>query len=347
MIKTCKQERVFCPHPWNRIKVDPEGFATMCCFHERQCLGNILEDGLDAIWNSQLSNDIRDITLKNELHATCKASTCPYIHVEDNLPNQKNFSVLVPLEDGPAPLPKQLELDLPTQWCNIGGLKPTKKNPACIMCERHVNFQPQEDRLKEVCQILKEHTFDAVHIQGVAEPFWKDRIFEIIEDLGLWDRPNTLVTTTTNGTILTEKKIEHFLKLPNSGITFSIDASTPETYKRIRRIDAYDLIIKNLMAYSKLRSPQQALYIHNNINLINVGEVVGMVKVAAEAKVNHVEFNPTYSTPGICVSKSNVHIFKKAEIQILEAVKELDVHLLFMRKLTLDFMRDEDLVQIT
>jgi MoaA/NifB/PqqE/SkfB family radical SAM enzyme len=345
MLKTHENKEVFCAFPFNRIKIDPEGDATMCCFHERKCLGNVLDAGLEAVWNSAIANEIRESTLRNELHSTCCDSICPFIHVKNDLVNRRIHKVRVPLNP-PMPFPRNIELDLPTQWCNIGGLKPTSKNPACIMCERHVNFVPQKDRIKEICLMLRKYTFDTVHIQGVAEPFWKDRIFEMLDDMNLWDKPDTTVTTTTNGTILTKERIHRFLQLPKCGITFSIDASTPKTYKRIRRLDAYYSVIKALKLYNSMRNPEtQNLYIHNNINLINVDEVIGMVATASEVNVNHLEFNPTYATPGICVTKSNVHLFKKAEMQILETAKELGVTVNFLRKMTLD-IEDETLIQL-
>lgn len=347
MLKTFQKKQVFCPHPFNRIKVDPAGYATMCCFHQRRCLGNILDSGFESVWNSPLAQEIRAATLENKLHPTCASETCPYIELEKDLHKQIHHEVRI-TEASPAPLPRTLEVDLPTQWCNIGGLKPTKENPACIMCERHTRFQEQEDRLRDVCKLLSKYKFDTIHIQGVAEPFWRDRVFEVVDDLGIWPNKDTIqVTSTTNGTVLTENRIKKWLELPHTSMTFSIDASIPETYIRIRRIDAYFKIVKALKQYSELRDPsRQFLRIHNNINLINVNEVIGMVALAAEANVDSLEFNPTYRTPGICVNEHNFHLFKKAEEQILETAAELNVNVTFLRKLTLNYCDEPNLIQL-
>jgi hypothetical protein len=309
-------------------------------------LGNILDAGLEPVWNSQLAQDIREETLQNRLHSTCSSETCPYIEVQDNLHNQRHFEVKIP-EAAPAPLPRTLEVDLPNTWCNIGGLSPNKDNPACIMCERHTSqFNPNDDRLREVCQILSKYKFDSIHIQGVAEPFWRDRVFEVIDDLKIWGREDTTtVTSTTNGTILTEKRIRKWLELPHSSLTFSLDASIPETYVRIRRIDAYFKIVEYMKKFAELRNPErQSFRIHNNINLINVDEVIGMVALAAEVGADHIEFNPTYRTSGICVNEHNVDLFKRAELQILETAEELGVQVHFLRKLTLNY--ESQLVQL-
>lgn len=327
----------FCNFPFQRMKVDPEGDVTMCCFHERKCLGNILDLGFEGVWNGELAKRIREVTLKNKLHSTCANSTCPYISKQKHLSKIKK-----PFEDYGYPI--QLEIDLPTQHCNIGGENPSTDQPACLMCERFWNFKRQEDRLDEVCALIKPQIsrFIWVHIQGVAEPFWKDRIFELIDKLGIWEhRENIQVTTTTNGTILTDARIERWYELPFNVTTFSIDAASPGTYKLLRRVDLYDRVIENLKKCCAKRGPRQSVHIHNNINILNIKDVVGMVEVAAEAGVNSLDFNPTYAVPGICVNESNLHLFRKAETRIIEASKRLGVTVTFTRKMTLDLDRPE------
>jgi len=277
MLQQNIERRGFCSFPFQRLKVDPEGDATMCCFHQRKCLGNILKTSIEEVWFSSLAEGIRKTTLKDQLHPTCADSTCPFICVQKQLSSLKKpfFHPIYPTE---------LEIDLPSQWCNIGGLRPTRKNPACLMCERHTRFVRQEDRLKEICKTLRPFVvnFTQVHIQGVAEPFWKNRIFEIINDLGV--KKETLLTTTTNGTILTKDRMEKWLIYPHTTLTFSIDAGRAKTYRKLRRWDYYDKVVENLLCYSEARGPTQRLQIHNNLNLLNINEVVEMVELAAKAQ---------------------------------------------------------------
>ena len=331
MFKTSKNVEAFCFYPFQRLKITPEGDATFCCFQHRKCLGNILNQSLEEIWFSEIAEEVRKDTLEGKLHPTCSISTCPfYLKDKEEVFNfvQKTY-------------PSQFEIDLPMQHCNIGGENPTEKNPACIMCERHLYFNRQEDHLKEICDKLKPYVrhVDSVHIQGVAEPFWKERIFEIIEWLGIPDYKQKIrITTTTNGTLMNEKRRKEFLAFPLSTITWSLDAATAETFANIRRLKVYDRIIENLRAYAKERDPvHQFLHIHNNINLLNVHEVEGMVELAAEVGVNCLDFNATYSVPDICVNEDNVHIFKEAQLKILRKARELGVYVTFMRNLVLDF----------
>jgi MoaA/NifB/PqqE/SkfB family radical SAM enzyme len=332
MLKTTQYVKAFCSYPFQRLKFTPEGDVTMCCFQQRKCLGNILTTGLREIWNSPLAEAVRAATARGVLHPTCKGESCPYF--------RRPSLDVADVES--RPLPVEFEIDLPTQHCNIGGETPTEKNPACMMCERHLRRHEgfrQEDRLEEICKTLNPFVrhLKWLHIQGVAEPFWKDRIFELLDWLGV-ERymARVWISTTTNGTLMTPARRAKFLHYPKSTITWSLDAGSPEVYKVIRRVDMYDRIVENLKAYSRERQPGQYVHIHNNINTINVYDVEKMVELAADAGVDRLDFNATYGVPAICVSRENVGLFRDAQKRIMHRAKSLGVYTTFMRDFTLD-----------
>lgn len=328
MLKMGRTTDGFCELPFKRMKITCDGYVTMCCYQKRKCLGNILEKSFDDIWFGELAQKIRSETEKNRLHKTCQVSGCPFLNT--NLIGKKILYNSYPIS---------FEIDLPSQHCNIGGLTPNSSNPACIMCERHTNFIHQEDRLNEVCEKISPYVkyVESIHIQGVSEPFWKNRIFEIIDLLKIEKNSHIRISTTTNGTLMNQDHRKMFLEFPLSSITWSLDACTPETYVKIRRVDMYDKIIENLMAYSQERTPDQILRIHNNINLLNVHEVEGMMEIAAKANVDVIDFNPTCSIPVICVDKDNVKVFRKAQIKIIELAEKLNINTTFTRNLTLHY----------
>lgn len=306
----------------------------MCCFQERKCLGNILEHTLEEIWNSPLAEEIRKVTMEGNLHRTCKIESCPFFRKTHLEPTTKITHRRMPVE---------FEIDIPTQHCNIGGEIPTKKNPACLMCERSLRDPKdfwQHDRLNEVCDRIKGHMGTArwLHVQGVAEPFWKGRIFEILERLAVAQHGERMwISTTTNGTLMTQRIRAQFLTYAKSTITWSMDAGSPEVYQTIRRVDMYDRIVENLRAYCQERDRcRQYVHIHNNINTINIQDVIRMVEVAADVGVDRLDFNPTYGIPSICVSSENVHIFREAQEKIIERSRQLGVFTTFMRDFSLD-----------
>src|SRR6185312_17254025 len=110
------------------------------------------------------------------------------------------------------------------------------------------------------------------------------------------------------------------------------DAGTPETYVKIRRLDVFDRVLENLMAYAEERKayPRAGLVIHNNINLLNVDEVVEVVRIAARAKVDLLLFNPTAGiAEHILVNEQNAPRFKDAQKKIEAEAARLGVPLSF------------------
>jgi len=319
----------FCNYPFERLKIDSAGDCTFCCFSTRKCLGNILNQSLEEIWNGDLAADIRAETIANRLHTTCAVESCPFYHISTKLKDKSHRVRL-------AKIPIDIELDLPMQHCNIGGEDP-KPGSACIMCERALLYHRQEDRVDEIAERLRPYAdkFKFLHVQGVAEAFWKNKIFDVVEKVGV-NTHLTRITTFTNGTILCDQRLDKWLGYPWSCTTFSIDASTPETYKKIRIWNAYDRIVSNMKEFARRRTPAQFFQIHNNINLLNVGEVKGMVELAAEVGVDNLTFNPTCNLPNLIVNEDNVHIFAKAQDEIVETALKLGVKVEFFRNLTLD-----------
>lgn len=160
---------VFCSLPFSKIKVRPNGNVNMCCY-QQGILGNLFTQDFQDIWSSKLAEEIRDSILALRLHSVCEGwGGCPYL-VSSKVP--KKISV-------EHDYPTWLEFDLPNTHCNIGGTSPTP-NTACFMCPRSSpNFRPEpEDRSYELADRLKflMPYLTQIHIQGTAEPFWKDRV---------------------------------------------------------------------------------------------------------------------------------------------------------------------------
>lgn len=347
----------FCQLPWKRCRVTCEGHMAMCCFMrpnqhqstETAYIGNVLSSSFDEVWFGDIAESIRKDTLSGKLHKKCQVPACPYSAMRHPYPVQK-FDY--------AEYPDFLEIDLPNTHCNIGGLTPDPiKSPACIMCERSDPFfKPEEDHLFEVLKKIKHIVprLDHIHIQGIAEPFYESNqfgylLFDILDALDFDKYAHQItVSVTTNGTLMKRSvRQEYISRIPHSITTFSIDAATPETFKKIRILNCFDKIIENLYAFSKERvRGRQFLKINNNINILNVHEVLGMVDIGHKAEVEQLEFNPTdgFNT-GILVNEDNCGLFKKAEIEISEECTRLKIPYLIVRPLDLGIT--DRLVQLT
>lgn len=318
----------------------------MCCFQRPDplkseadaYLGNVLENTFDEIWFGEAAEGIRTDTRGGNLHPKCQCPGCPVLSLKKPYPAEH----IVFNE-----YPNFLEIDLPNTHCNVGGKQPNAEtSPACIMCERASPlFRPETDHLMEVLARMKNivPNLCQIHIQGIAEPFFPNKgshlLFEALDALDYESHKDQItLSVTTNATIFKPSIREEYLKrAPHSITNFSIDAATPETFKRIRIFDCFEKVLENMYAFDKERvRNRQFLRVHNNIHTMNVHEVVGMVGIAKKARAEYVEFNPTNGfNHKILVNEKNCGLFKKAEQDIIAECGRLRQPLKTLRPLDL------------
>lgn len=341
----------YCERPFNRLKIDSDGSYQSCC-HQKSKYGNIFEKSiqLEDIFKSNTIKEVRKSTLNNYLHSTCNNSTCPYFTGV----KEHRFEVEL------TKYPTDLEIALPSTWCNIGGLDPTP-DTACIMCPRssmfYMNSLPKEDNTDRILEFVKPAmpTLKVLSILGIAEPFYKGRIFDIFDKLDYKKyKENIWFWTFTNGTIFSPKYQDLFIDeyTFNHSLGFSLDAATPETYKKIRRIDSFKTTNRNLERYfnkvNKIKPKQHYSYTTYNINLLNVHEMLKMVRFSYDIGVTKIQFNPTYLPVSdiklnkeMILNKNNWQIFWDKQLEVEQLAKTLGVKLEFYRPFHGGFLKDE------
>lgn len=326
--------KAFCPLPFNKLIIDEFGNATSCC-HQSKPLGNIFKQDLISLWKGGIASTIRSETLAGRLHRICtESNTCPFI-------NHPKPAKDVQTHDQ---YPTHIEICLPASHCNIGGENPSPSNPACIMCIRNFDLIKHPVMTDDICKqvaplmsYLNEFT-----VLGIAEPFWKGEAWRVFDMVGYHLYRNQIkFSTNTNGICLTDRVIdEFFCRINTSEMSFSIDAATPETFMKIRRMDCYDLIVKNMKSFMKKRemfggSERHVVKIYNNINLINVHEMGMMVEVCKEVGADELLLIPTHNQMGrvdlgeILMNESNLKLFQRYAMIAQVRATELDVKLVF------------------
>ena len=124
-------------------------------------------------------------------------------------------------------------------------------NLRCNYCmpEEGIAFSDREsllsiEEMKRLCNILVGRGVDKIRITG-GEPFVRKDLMKLMEHLsGLKDLKE--VSITTNATLI-GPYIEKLEAFGVHSINVSLDAITPETFKRITRRDQFDLVRENLM----------------------------------------------------------------------------------------------------
>jgi hypothetical protein len=329
----------FCRLPFSKIKVSPAGEVRMCCYQSGS-LGNLLKHEITEIWDNFLAREVRIWTMGSDLHPLCVGwGACPFLF-RPRTPTKIRVS---------HDFPTVLEFDLPNTHCNIGGLDPTPET-ACFMCPRaDPGFKPHADRTMELVERLRPLMPSLTHItvQGTAEPFWKDRAFDVLEGLGFPQyKEKCQYISYTNGTVFDVDRQRRFIDLcPNAALYFSIDAATPKTYEKIRRMPGpvFHRVVENIKNFVRHKGPRQRVEIANNLNLYNLDEAAQMVELAHEVGVLRVQFNPTHSAgrmgdtgfDDVMVNQSNHRRFAEAEKRLRQRASELGVEITMVRPLDL------------
>lgn len=346
----------YCDLPLTKIIINSWGEVSMCC-HQLKQIGKLTEEtDILSIWNNIWAKSIRTSVLDNKLHSICTSwNSCPFIvdeKYEQDVLCYKNFRY-----------PTVLEICLPDTHCNIGGMTPTEDNPACIMCQRNFRKPSQPNLIDFICRKVKPIMPYIKHLSvlGIAEPFWKDALFDIYEKVEFHKyKSDCRFFTNTNVICLNEKTIRNFFNLTDiSTISFSIDAASAEVFKSIRRLDLYDKVLENARNYLRIRNEfggkdKHSVCIWNNINMMNVHEMVKMVEMAFELGVDYMIMLPTYDQAGIVdlgdlmLNETNLPVFKENSEKAMIRSKELGLNLKYIKRFDIipPSIKSQQLIQL-
>lgn len=346
-----KYVRAFCPRPFNLVKISSDGNVNMCCHQSNNYLGNLFEKPFEDIWFSYFAEGIRTDTKNGRLHPMCNTIECPFKYKDI----AAEMTEIVANGRG---YPTQLEFDLHGSHCNFGGLNPTPET-ACIMCPRsrpdfHQHLSAHPDRTDELVAKIAHivPNLKTLNILGIAEPFWKDKIFEILEKFNFQRyKKQIAVWTTSNASVFDEQKQNRLLQLAeDTDIHFSLDAATPETFLKIRRSHTFHTCCKNIKSWcakrdecKKNQTGKHFVRMHNNINTLNLHEVNDMVLMSKDMGIDLLVLLPTHDCGGshkslesIIVNPQNYKRFLKAEESAKKLAESIGLEILFSRPLSLN-----------
>ncbi len=190
--------------------------------------------------------------------------------------------------------PPSLGIDLHGA-CNV--------KPPCVYCEwdfakeeegRNVDRPFTAETLREWGPFF-ENSGKLVNC-SIGEPFMMKPIDDILDVLG--DEGKTL-EMSTNGQILTDKNIEKLLGR-DIHLYVSLDAATPETYRKLRN-DTFERILANLRRLLKARTGHSDLpkvFLVFMPMKVNVHELDDFVRLVADLGADKLILRPLNAAPG-------------------------------------------------
>ncbi len=275
-----KEISALCYKPFQHLTINEDGNVAPCCMLAPYPFGNIFSESTETIWNSDKLKEFRTGLMEGKLEGVelCKNVLCD---IYKNGMNKHNF--------GDSFI--SLEINLPASHCNI--------NPPCLMCERMNNHPAPKDITKELCEKIDLSNIKILRVQGLAEIFWKDRIFDVFDYLKYKEyKDNILFSFNSNGICLNEVNIKRFFEyVDKTEAFFSLDASTDETYFKIRRQPSIKPTVENIKKFvdiGKDLGKRVNSIIHFNANNLNIGELPEVIDICI---YTHSNINVVLTTP--------------------------------------------------
>ena len=178
-------------------------------------------------------------------------------------------------------LPKALYIET-TNRCNL-------RCKGCILYRG--NWEPDRDMsLRDLVTITDQlPELQRVTLHGVGEPLLNEALFEMIAHL---KRRNVYVLFNSNGILLDEKRQNAIIDTGLDELRISLDAASPQGYKRIRNSNKFNQIVQNLRYFLTLQKDRRAVTPRLSIWFLgtkeNIAELPDLLKLAADIGIGEV-----------------------------------------------------------
>lgn len=288
----------FCRNPFEKVEIHANGKMYNCCPGWTDLpLGDVGENGVDDLWNSDVSQEFRRSILDGSFRY-CRHKICPAIQ-NGSLPTLEEARQTPKYRD--IIDQKKLVADAPTiidfshdRSCNLAC--PSCRTDKILLTEggEFKTVKSHHDQLVDAYFSEPTDRKFAIKVTGSGDPFASKIYREFLFGLNGADFPNLTVNLQTNGVMFTEKNWQNIHKIHrNLGfILVSCDAATPETYSPIRKGGDWDLLMKNLAHLGARRA--EGCFNHYRMDFVvqaeNFHEMPAFVDLAKKMGVDMVYF---------------------------------------------------------
>ena len=235
---------LFCTQPFQNIEIDWNFYVYTCCpfFNNHYYIGNILNESLEEIWNSERVQKLRQNILNGDF-SLCNLGTC--IYYKDMDIDKSKYSVIC------NNYPKTVWLDY-DRFCNA----------KCIIC-RDKHILNDKEKVEEYNQIAEKNILpilksaETVQVNGSGESFYSEHSLYMIKRIReLY--PNIKFSITTNGLLCNKQKISELgLQGKIEKLNISVHAATEKTYKKITRAGSLKIVLENIKQLKEMQQKHE------------------------------------------------------------------------------------------
>lgn len=213
----------------------------------------------------------------------------------------KNCYMLRETGDDAATLTKELDSIYLSHWYHC--------NCACIYCSNRdetklkITSNSQKSQYYDLLPIIKTLTKDGYIGEKTqifslgGEPAVLKEYDAILKELAKYTQG--IVILLSNG-IKFSDTIYEFLKRGNAFLTISLDCGTPEMFRKIKRIDAFDKVINNIRKYNSAvsddKSSVELKYILIKDLNDNIEELKSFIELSKQTGIRKVYLDVDHNT---------------------------------------------------
>lgn len=263
-------EFVPCYYPFTTINIGPGGDCWFCCpdwttGFDKTRLGNIRESSIRDMWNGNTARAIRRAMYAHHVDEWCRTRGCPILNGQTNIQMQDIRSqVRGDLFHASTVHSIRNDADrLEGFPSNIMVSNDWRCNLRCVMCSTTLYYTENAPEMfvAEITDKIFDELSKNVHwvkrifLSGYGDPFAIKRHLEFMQ-YTTKTFPNLEIELLTNGLLLTPRMWETIKHNKFFTIRVSVDATTRETYERIRKHGHWDTLLDNLRFLGMLRRSQ-------------------------------------------------------------------------------------------
>jgi len=278
--------RIPCTRPWTRLELHDGGTFGPCCADYMDGR-HFAPPGAtpDDLWQSDLLRRYRTAMLAPGHPVGCRG-TCPVLRGAQETPDRLLLRGGPPeaVENQIRCIEALLEGRLEASHTPLSFCVPVTSfcNYDCLMCECGEKGTLDDQRSREFWEGLSPWLQRGCELDvNGGEPLASPVFRAFLEDLARRPGPPT-VALVTNGSLLTPRWLASLPRIPFRSITVSLNAATPETYRRVNRRLPFEAIRRNLDALLAARREGRftgGLTYSFVVLKINLGEVVAFARM--------------------------------------------------------------------
>jgi sulfatase maturation enzyme AslB (radical SAM superfamily) len=245
-----------CPFPFERIDIQENGNASVCCAQWMApgfSIGNIMRgDSASAAYNSEQAVAVRRSVLDGSFRH-CDLVKCPWI-AADRLPRKdevKGRNARRAIDAG------RLRFERPSYVVLAFDASCNLSCPSCrvrVITEK-ATMQIEKEELIESTIMPLLRDVERLNIDPAGEVFVSRPLRRLLSKLNRKDFPNLTIEIISNGTLFTPREWAKFPGIHDmvESVRVSTDGATKATFEKLRRGARWEPFIENMRFLANLR----------------------------------------------------------------------------------------------